>query len=169
MIRTRFFGDSAPRALAVLGVVALAGCSSEMNFSPTAPAPQAPRPYSSPGALRTLSIIGSLTPQQGSCVEATILYDGQELGGARAVCGETSGCARLDLAGVVRTASGHHTISFQVLRQSPEAVEYVAEATVRMSRDNLSSVVTLGLEPARQTLRAGETVTFDVDFRDSLS
>jgi hypothetical protein len=160
------FGGSARRALVLLvSSLALAGCDNEMSFNPVAPSFE----FSPAGAVRSVEIIGSLTAQDGSCIEATILYDGRELPGARAACAEADGCARLDLTGVVRSASGHHTLSFQVLRQSPEAVDYLAEATIVVSRDGLPMVLTLALEPTRAALRAGQTVTFDVEFRDSLT
>lgn len=170
MKRTTFPGSLARRALPVLvlaAALAVVGCDNEVNFSPTAPTfsdlttiPD----VTSAGTGRSLEILGSLGAKQGSCFEATILYDGEELAGARAVCPDGSGCARVELNAGARSTSGHHTISFQVLRQSPEAVNYLAEGRVLVSREGIPVVMTIDLEPTRATLRSGESVTFEVDF-----
>jgi len=136
-------------------------CDANVNFNPTAPT------FSNlpTGAgVRSLEISGSLTAAQGSRLEATLLYDGTELSGARTICPDVAGCDRLELTGSVRSASGHHTISFRLLGGSNEAVEYLAEGKVLMSREGLSMVTTIPLKPARATLRPGESVTFEIDF-----
>jgi hypothetical protein len=143
------------------------GCGEVSFTGPTLPSglPQGSRLAS----IRTLEIVGSLRAEQGSCVEATILYDGEELVGGRTACVEGPGCTELELTAFARGASGHHTISFLVLRQSPEAVAYLATGTVRVSREDVAlgwPGMSVSLEPTRATLRSGESVNFDVDFRD---
>ena len=151
----------------LLGAAALTlvACDSEVNFNPAAPTfPNATNNLS----MRNLEIAGSLTSEEESALEATILYDGKELEGARTSCPELRGCARLELSGDVRTTSGRHTISFQLLNQASESVEYVARGTVRVTREGLGFELTLPLGPTRAALRSGESVTFDVELRDSL-
>jgi hypothetical protein len=141
-------------------------CGNEVNFSPTAPAFPKVTVFpniTTSGQSRNLEIRGSLKAKQGSCLEATVLYDGKELAGARALCPGVSGCAKLKLTADALSTSGHHTISFQVLSQSPEAVDYVAEGRVLVSREGIPLVTTIYLEPTRARLRPGESVTFDVD------
>jgi hypothetical protein len=145
------------------------GCDEAMSFNPVAPSFDFSTPGTTLAGVRSVEITGSLTARDGSCIEATILYDGRELPGARTACAAANGCARLDLTGVVQSTSGRHTLSFQVLRQSTEAVDYLAEATILVSRDGLAMVLTLALEPTQAALRAGDAVTFAVDFRDWLS
>lgn len=165
MMRFVLSGGHARRALGLLLFsLALAGCDNEMSFNPVAPSFDT----SALGTLRSVDIVGSLTAEDGSCIEATILYDGRELPGARTTCGKASGCARLDLTGVVQSAVGNHTLSFQVLRQSSEAVDYRAAATIIVSRDGFPMTATLKLEPQWAELRAGEALTFDFQFSNSL-
>ena len=94
-----------------------------------------------------------------------MLYVGLEVAGARSRCPDPSGCAELELAAEVWTASGHHTIAFQVLRQSGDVVDYRAEGAVHVSRDGVNlGGVPLKLGPAHASLTAGEAVTFDIEF-----
>lgn len=141
--------------------LALVGCDTDVNVNPTAPTFPS---FTPAGPGRSLEILGSLTAAQGSCLEATVLYDGQELEGARAVCREAAGCATLELSAVAHSDPGHHTISFQALRQAPEAVDYWAEGAVRVSRDGLPFEATIALEPTRARLRSGQSVTFEIHF-----
>lgn len=170
MKRTTFLSSPVRRAFLVLVLAAaltVVACDNEVNFNPTAPTfsdlttfPNA----TSTGTSRSLEILGSLTSEQGSCLEATILYDGEELAGARAVCPDGSECAKVELTAEAQSTSGHHTISFQVLGQSAEAMDYVAEGRVLVSREGIPMVMTIDLEPTRATMRSGESVTFEVDF-----
>jgi len=154
----------ATAALVAAGL--LSGCGEVSFEGPSFPSafPQGTQAAST----RTLEIVGSLTAEQGSCVEATILYDGEELPGARTVCAHGSGCSELQLTALARSAAGRHTLSFQVLRQSQEAVDYLAHGSVRVSRDDvvLWSGANLPLKPTRATLRSGEGVTYDLEFWD---
>ena len=156
--------------LATAAAVLLTGCGDVSVTGPTLPNGFAgwTQQGSQTTSIRTLEIVGSLKADSGSCVEATILYDGEELMGARTACADGSGCTQLELSALARSASGRHTISFQVLRQSAEAVDYFADGTIRVSRVDLTlgTTVTVALKPIRATLRSGESVTFDVDFRD---
>lgn len=160
-----FSGPGVCRGLPFLFLtLAAAGCG-DVNFNPAAPSATRFEPL---GVLRTVEIDATLVTRQGGCLEATILYDGRELPDARRRCEDAEGCTRLELAAVARTAQGQHTIALQVLGQHPESVEYVAEARVRASRDGSPGTVRLALGPARVALRSGETVTFDVEFRNWL-
>ena len=172
MTRATFLSNPARSALLVLFLAAalnVVACDNDVNISPTAPTfPNFTFPnVTTAGPGRSLEIRGSLTAHQGSCLEATILYDGRELEGARAVCREGPGCAKLELTADVLSTGGHHTISFQVLSQSSEVVDYVAEGSVLVSREGLPFLMTIDLEPTRATLRPGESVNFDVDFLNS--
>jgi len=148
----------------LLFALAAAGCGGDATSNPTAPSPFEPL-----GTYRTVEITASLTTPEGSCTEATILYDGRELPDARSRCTEAKGCSQLDLGAVVRTDEGTHTIALQVLGQQPDGAEYVAQARVRVSRDGFPGTVTLDLGPTRVFLRSGEAVSFDVLFRNSWS
>ncbi len=84
-----------------------------------------------------------------------------------ASCPDVSGCAQLELTAAAHSASGHHPISFQVLRQSTEAVDSLAQGTALVSREGLSLPgVTIPLGPKHARLRAGGVVTFEIEFRD---
>jgi hypothetical protein len=143
-------------------LLAAVGCDNDVEFGSLTPQ------WTNPAlGERALQIAGSLEARDGSCLEATILYDGKELVDARAVCPGFSECARLELEAITRTLDGHHTISFQVLRQSEEVIDYLVEGTVLVTRDGLSlGGVTMPLEPTRASLRAGDVVTFDIEFTD---
>jgi hypothetical protein len=151
------------QVLVCAGVLTIVACDNAVNISPTAPQWTNIAPVGS----RSLQISGSLTAERGSCLEATILYDGRELADARATCPYPGGCAELELAATTPSSSGHHTISFQILRQSQEFIAYLAEGTVVVSREGLPlGGVTLSLGPAHAKLRSGGVVTFDLEFRD---
>jgi len=170
MKKVTFASGPARRALQVLiwaAALTVLACDNDVNFNPTAP----PFPnlmawpdVTTAGAGRNLEIVGSLTAEQGSCLAATVLYDGEELAGARAVCSKASGCAKLELRADVRSTAGRHTISFQVLNQSAEHVDYVAEGRVLVFREGIALVTTISLEPTRATLRPGQSVRFEVEF-----
>lgn len=157
-----FFSALAPILLAIV----VGACDNSVNISPTEPRFQDFTPTA--GALRTLAISGSLSAAQGSCLKATILFDGQEVDGARSRCQEAAGCTQLRLAAVVSTPAGHHTITFKVLRQSAKVEEYLASALVEVSRSDLQlpEPVVLELEPVRANLRSGDGVSFDIDLWD---
>jgi hypothetical protein len=141
----------------------LAACDNDVNFSPTAPA----WPPVTPVGERSLQISGSLTAERGSCLEATVLFDGVELEGARTVCPDRGGCATLTFAAVTSSGAGRHTISFQVLDQTATTVEYLAQGEALITRDGLGlGGVRIGLGPELATLRPGESVSFEVLFTD---
>jgi hypothetical protein len=171
MRRASFSSEDGRRALraVVVGVAAAVvalttlGCDNSMNFNPVAP-DWPDWPAAVPGS-RTLQIEGTLEIQQGGVLEATVLYDGLEVPGARSRCPRPTGCAVLELETSLLSASGHHTIAFQVLRQSQEVMDYRAEGTVLVSRENVNlGGVPMRLGPTRARLAAGDTVTFDVQF-----
>lgn len=165
MKRTVRSGSPTGRLTALAFAVALTGCDAGVEFNPTGPTYS---PFTALGTERSVEIAGSLTAEDGACFEATVLYDGRELPGARVACTAAHGCERLDLSGIVRSAEGHHTLSFRVLRQSRQTVEYTAEATLRVRRDGATHTVTLALEKSRARIRGGESVRFDVHFSNSL-
>jgi len=165
MKRAFWTGNPIGRLTAAAFVLALAGCDAGVEVNPAGPSYT---PFAPLDSERSVEITGRLIAQDGTCVEATILYDGRELPGARAECASAHGCDWLELSGSVRSGEGHHTLSFRVLRQSRQTVEYRAEATVRVRRDGLSFTATLPLEPARARLQSGESVSFDVHFSNSL-
>lgn len=157
----------ARRALQILvwfAALTLTACDSSVNFSPTAPRwPD----INGPVAERSLLITGTLTSDVGGCLEATVLYDGFELPGARTVCADPNGCAELRLEATAFSETGHHTVSFQVLEQAAAEVEYLAQGQVLVTRDGLNlGGVRMGLGPERATLRRGDSITFDIEFRD---
>lgn len=166
MTRTDGFTRSAARALQALvwaAALLLVACDNDVHFSPTAPR----WPNDSLVGDRSLQISGSLTAEGGSCLEATILYDGVELAGARARCHDPGGCAELELAATSRTRAGRHTISFRVLAQSAEVVEYLGRGELLVTREGLSlGGARIHLGPERATLRAGESLDFEVSFVD---
>lgn len=156
--------EHARRALPLLVAVAaltMTACDTEVTSSFSGP--------QWPGGVgeRTLHITGSLTSNPGSCLEATVLFDGVELSEAQTVCPDSNGCSTLELAAVTSSGSGHHTISFQVLSQTQTEVEYTAQGEVLVTRDGLTfDGVRMGLGPRFATLRSGESVSFDVYFQD---
>ena len=150
----------------LLAAAALAACDNQINVSPTVTAfPDFPSPVD---ALRTLEISGTLVAEEGSCKKATILFDGLEIQGARTRCEDPNGCAEMALSGVISAFAGHHTITFQVLRQSQDIDTYLALGEVEISRLdlNLPDPVEIELGPTRAPLGPGEGVTFDIDLLD---
>jgi hypothetical protein len=108
-------------------------------------------------AGQSAQIVGSLTAGFGTCLEATILYDGRELEGARVFCDGSPGCSRVELQATIGLpAYGHHTIEFLVVRQSAAVVDYRVEGEFRSSGE------TLPLGPSEEQLAAGETVSYRV-------
>jgi hypothetical protein len=157
---------SAGRYLSVLAwalALTLIACGNDVNVGPTAPIP----PDFEPVGERSLHIAGSLEAKRDTCLEATVLFDGKELPGARATCPDGGGCAELELEAVTPSSSGRHTISFQVLDQSAKAVEYLARGRVLVTRDGIHlGGVNMNLGPKSATLRPGERVTFEIVFTD---
>lgn len=166
MKQATFSNRSARRALQVVlwaAAMMLVACDNDVNYSPTAP----DWPIITPVGDRELQISGKLTTEQGTCLEATILYDGVELEGARTRCPDPGGCAAQTLEGVTSSSSGRHTISFQVLDQSAPAVEYMAQGEVLVTREGLGlQGVLIRLGPEQSTLRLGDSVTFEISFTD---
>lgn len=148
--------------LVTLAGLAAAACG-DINFQPTTPT------WVFPGGgagIRTLYITGSLTADRGTCLEARVLYDGRALPGSTVVCPDPGGCIRLDLSAETTTGGGRHTLSFQVVRQPGGDAVYVAEVSVRMTREGLGFVLPIRPDPVRATLHAGEVVSFRLDFAD---
>ena len=168
MKRINFLNSPKRRAIQALVCAAalmVVACDNDVNINPVAPAFPLLAEFpdvTTAGPGRSLEILGSLTAEQGACIEATVLFDDEELAGGRTVCSAASGCAKLELSAEVRSSSGNHTVSFKILSQSPEPVEYLAEGRVLVHQEGLPFVTTIALEPTRATLRAGESVSFDV-------
>lgn len=152
-------------AMLILGL-ALVSCDNQVNVGPTAPRFSDMSP--TVGALSTLNISGTLISEQGSCLKATILFNGEELDGARSRCHKAKGCAALELAGAVSTPAGHHTITFKVLQQSAETDEYLAAGSVAISRVDVQFLepVVLNLETTRASLQSGEGITYEIALLD---
>jgi len=148
----------------VVGLVLLAAACGDVNISPTAPA--APFFTGSGLGVRNLEITGSLTAEDGTVVEARVLFDGKELAGSNVVCPLPAGCTRLDLKATTTSPAGRHTVSFQVLRQPSETTTYLAQTKVRITRDGLTFVLPFSPDPIRAALRAGESITFEFDLID---
>jgi hypothetical protein len=160
---------SAPVFLALAAALTFVACDNDINFNPTAPTFSDIAVFPNTTSIeegRSLEIHGSLRTEHGTCLEATILFDGKELAGGRTVCPKETGCAFVELTADTHSTSGHHTISFQVLSQSQEVVDYVAEGRVRMTREGLPFASTMNLDPIRAALRPGESVAFDVTFQN---
>ncbi|MEJ2085114.1 MAG: hypothetical protein P8Y44_05465 [Acidobacteriota bacterium] len=155
---------AAPAAWILLLAATLiaSACDNSVNFTPTAPVWT-----DVDSGVRALVISGELKADDGACLEATVLYDGEELVGARSICSKSAGCKRLQLEAQTYSASGHHTISFKVLRQSRKAVNYEASTSILVTRENIAlGGATLQPQPTQARLRAGESVSFDIDFSD---
>ena len=127
-------------------------CSGEVNVT----APEFPT-FTSQG--QGFQVSGSLAAVDGSILEATILFDGREMLGARAFCANPGGCNQLYLdAATFGATAGQHTIAFQVLRQSSSRVKYDVEGEIV---PDLATVAHIALGPQRATLEAGDSVAFD--------
>lgn len=152
-------------AMLLPGLV-LVACDNQMNISPTVPT--FTDITTNFGAIRTLRISGSLVAEQGSCLRATILFNGVEIQGARTRCEDAQGCAELELAGEIGAPAGHHTITFEVLRQSAESQEYRVTGRVEVSGADLRFLepAILNLRPKRAALQAGEGVSYEIDLLD---
>jgi hypothetical protein len=129
-------------------------CSGEVNVT----APEFPT-FESQG--QGFQVAGTLTADEGSVLEATILFDGREMLGARAFCAKPNGCNELQLdAATFGATSGQHTIAFQVLRQSSSRVKYKVEGEIE---PDLDTAYNIALGPAQATLEAGESVIFEFE------
>ncbi len=148
------------QALVWAAALTVVGCDSSVKISPTVPE----WPDITPIGERNLLISGTLVSERGACLEATVLFDGQELADARVSCPDPEGCTELELAAVTPSASGHHTISFQLLSQSSESEHYVVTGSVVVTRGLRLGGIVLQLGPTSATLQPGESVTFDLDF-----
>ncbi len=150
----------------LLPAFGLVACDNRLEISPTVPT------FTSVsvnvGALRTLDIHGTLLAENGSCVRATILFDGVEINGARSKCPEAAGCTRLDLHGTVSAFAGEHVITFQVLRQRQSLEDYLATGEVEITGIDLGSLdpVRLELPPTHGTLSEGQGLTFELELQD---
>lgn len=150
-------------ATVLVAALTAVACGNSMKFSPTQP----DWPLVEPQSGRSLQISGTLVAEQGSCLEATVLFDGQEIEGARVICAKAKGCATLKMQASLITDVGHHTISFQVLRQSAEVVDYMAKGAILVSRDGLAlGGVTLPLGPTPASLNPGGMVSFEFELRN---
>lgn len=147
-----------------VGVALLAsGCDNDVVFR----SPTAPRTPWAPVGDRTLQVSGSLEAIDGTCFAATVFYDGREVEEARVTCPEEAGCGAVELRATIETDAGHHTLSFMVLSQSEEVVEYWATGSVTVFRENLFLTgATLPLGPTRAKLGVGDEIAFELQFED---
>ena len=129
------------------------GCDKNINITE----PHIPGPEASSGAI---VVVGTMSAQQGACNEATILFDRQELDGARTECANPSGCNQLELESDYFIARpGPHTVAFKVLNQSTDRVNYTIEGEVSALRDPGDQIP---LGPITTTLTAGESFVFRI-------
>lgn len=141
--------------LAAVAITSLA-CNGEVNVT----APQFPT-FEAQG--QGFQVAGTLKAVDGSLQEATILFDGREMLGAREFCANSGGCKQLRLdASTFGATVGQHTIAFQVLRQSSSRVEYEVEGEIVL---DLATADPIELGPERATLEAGESVSFQFQHR----
>ena len=139
----------------VLLATALAaiGCGDNINVI------EPPMPIEIPEA-RAVQVVGILDAETGGCTEATILYDGQEISGARTECATSSGCTSLEMeSDYLRSMPGLHKVAFQVIHQSQPQVRYTVRGEVSVLLD---PDVRIQLGPREVTLSAGESVTFNI-------
>lgn len=161
MTRANLSGRALRAALIAMAALCAFACG-EVNIT----GPTAPDWSWSQAGTRSLQIYGTLEVQDGACFEATVLYDGVELAGARSSCAEP-GCTRLQLRASTPSEAGHHTISFKVLRQSQAALDYVAHGNVLVNREGVGlGGVSMPLGPRRASLEAGDSVDFGIGFED---
>lgn len=168
MKQARFWNFPVQRWLQALiwtAALTAVACSGDVSVGPVAPDwPDWPDGWT---GVRPLQISGTLEAEDGRCFEATVLYDGRELAQARSLCPQARGCARLEVEAGVSSIAGHHTISFKILRQSQEVVKYRIRGMARLSGEGLSLPgVEIPLGPESAALKAGESVSFGIDFID---
>ena len=143
-----------PLLFVVLSGLTSLGCDKHINVTE----PYIPGPEADSDAVL---VVGTMTAAQGSCSEATSLFDNKELEGARTECGDEGGCTRLVLeSDVFTTRPGSHLVAFKVVEQSEARVEYTIEGEVSAPHDP-SSRVPLG--PVTAELSPGEQYRFRVD------
>ena len=145
--------------------VGLTACDNQVNV--TGPTFGDFNPQIDP--IWTVSVAGTLVADGASCVKATILLDGQEIQGARTRCQQVGGCAELELSGVIAAMEGHHTITFQVLRQRAEQDTYLSYGSVSADRADLNlgfNGVMVNLEHRRAVLQQGEGITYEFNLQD---
>lgn len=150
-------------ALVWVAAMSAVACDNSVKFSPVQPE----WPLEPIGSARNLQISGSLVAEDGSCVEATILFNGKELPGARAECATPNGCERIWLEASTTAKAGHHEVAFRVLRQSAEEIDYKVRGAVRFSSVGLGfGGAGLPLGPERARLQAGDEVIFELELSD---
>src|SRR5262245_18423131 len=114
---------SVPAAIAL--AISLAACGNSSS-------PVGPRPSGGPAI--SLSLTGGLVPPLGvGIIEATMLLDGREVSGAKAVCPESGGCAAFQVFNLapVAASAGHHTVAFRLVRHTAQGrVSYNAVGAV---------------------------------------
>ncbi len=146
--------------------ITFAACDGSVNVTgpqlPRLPAvpPAPPSPLPTPGVFQYVDVFGTLRAEDGTCLEATVLYDGQEMGFSRVSCPQPGGCTLLELrGGSIALSAGQHTVGFRILNQSPAVVEYLVDATVVIETLK-GPIETLDLGSKRVTLHTGQSVTF---------
>ena len=144
--------------LVASGVLAATLLSCGGGSSPTAPP-----------AVFSVLIAGGFVTIDGGLLEATILFDGVEVEGARIACPFTAGCATRDLNGTTTASAGRHTVSFQVIRHTRSRdgqpfdgrIEYTVLGQVVVSRLG-SPGQSIGLPERTQRLGPGESVDYTI-------
>jgi len=141
---------------ALAAAISMAACGNSSNpVGPTAP---------SSGGTLTVSLTGGLVPPIGvGVLEATMLLDGREVTGAKAVCPEAGGCSALQVFNLtpVAVTAGRHTVSFRLLRHTAQGrVAYSAVGLVLVIRGFAPSE-RITLVERTVSLGAGDSVSYD--------
>ncbi len=148
--------------LLLVAICALTACDNDLIVSPTVTGIDI-----SPGPIESVAVIANLSTAEPVCQEATLLYDGQELDGARATCVEASnGCSELQLDAIAPAEPGSHTIGIEVLRQKRATATYEISGEVLVSRSGIPPLVVLTLEPRVRELQVGDRVTYEIYIPD---
>ena len=106
-------------------------------------------------------VTATLTPEQGGCTEARLLFDGKQIGVKYDVCGlEGKGCGELKVQGFTSEEPGWHTIEVQVMHQTSAEVTY--RVAVEVS-DKPGGPVQVRPAPVSRTLGEGDSVAFEVE------
>ena len=135
------------------------GCGGNGGTTPTGPT-NTP----TTGSSLIIAFSGSLGSLDGAPLEATILFDGREVPGARTTCAFASGCSGLVLVpqSTLGVTSGQHTVSFQVVRQGAQGrAAYFAFGGIVVSRGG-PPIQSITLVERNASIGAGESISYQI-------
>jgi hypothetical protein len=107
-------------------------------------------------------------PLDGGVLEATVVFDGEELPNARETCFSELGCTPFDLDAMLQVQRGRHTVSFQIIRHTrnlrPYAgrLRYVVFGTVQATDLASGEVEAVQLPRREPLLGPGESISYTV-------